>query len=114
MKSTKIIIYGFLTAFILLFTSCIRPDPGILQLKDNWEIQSSASVSQDGSILSANDFQPEKWYSTTVPTTVLAALVDNKVYPDPFYGDNLQAIPGYRSGSWLSMPKESSFSNFWR
>ena len=113
MKSTKITIYGFLTAIILLCVSCIRPDPGILQLKDNWQIQSSALVSQEGSKISTSDFQPDKWYPATVPTTVLAALVENKVYPDPFYGDNLKAIPGYRSGSWLSMPKESPFRPSW-
>ena len=106
MESRKCIIYGFLTALIVLNVSCIRPDPSVLQLKDNWKIQSSAFVPQDGSIISASDFQADKWYSSSVPTTVLAALVENKVYPDPFYGDNLKTIPGYRSGSWLSMPKE--------
>ena len=113
MESTRRIIYGFLTAIILLNISCIRPDPSILQLKDNWQIESSAVITQDGRRISSNDFQPEKWYPTSVPTTVLAALVKNKVYPDPFYGDNLKSIPGYRSGSWLSMPKESPFRPSW-
>ena len=113
MESRKCIICGFLTALIVLNVSCIRPDPSVLQLKDNWKIQSSAFVPQDGSIISASDFQADKWYSSSVPTTVLAALVENKVYPDPFYGDNLKTIPGYRSGSWLSMPKESPFRPSW-
>jgi beta-mannosidase len=28
------------------------------------------------------------WYQATVPGTVLTTLVDNKVYPDPLYGEN--------------------------
>ena len=113
MKSSKFQIYGFLISLILLDISCVRPDPSVLQLKDNWKIESSAMVPQDGSVISTADFQAEKWYSSSVPSTVLAALVKNKVYPDPFYGDNLKKIPGYRSGSWLSMPKESPFRASW-
>ncbi len=113
MKSVKSLILGFLIALLLLNVGCVSPNPGILQLKDNWKIQSSALVPQEGSQISANDFHPDKWYPATVPTTVLAALVENKVYPDPFYGDNLKNIPGYRSGSWLSMPKESPFRSSW-
>ena len=29
----------------------------------------------------------------TIPATVLAGLQQNNVYPDPFYGKNLQQIP---------------------
>src|SRR5579871_2742099 len=28
------------------------------------------------------------WYRATVPGTVLTTLVDNRVYPDPLYGEN--------------------------
>jgi len=30
----------------------------------------------------------KEWYTATVPGTVLTTLVDNKVYPDPLYGEN--------------------------
>jgi beta-mannosidase len=29
-----------------------------------------------------------QWYQATVPGTVLTTLVDNKIYPDPLYGEN--------------------------
>ena len=33
------------------------------------------------------------WYNATVPGTVLTTLVDQGVYPDPYYGLNNLAIP---------------------
>ncbi len=30
----------------------------------------------------------KQWYQATVPGTVLTTLVDNKIYPDPLYGEN--------------------------
>ncbi len=113
MRFAKFRFYFLFPALFLSVTGCFRPNPSLLQLKDNWEIQSSAVIKQDGSKISTKEFQPDKWYSATVPSTVLAALVDNKVYPDPFFGDNLKTIPGYRSGSWLSMPKDSPFRPSW-
>ena len=36
-------------------------------------------------------FHRSDWYSATVPTTVLNALVEDKVYPDPYTGMNLRS-----------------------
>ena len=41
----------------------------------------------------------------TVPTTVVAALVKHKVYPDPFFGTNLRTFPG------VTYPIGANFSN---
>ena len=41
----------------------------------------------------------------TVPTTVVAALVEHKVYPDPFFGTNLRSFPG------VTYPIGANFSN---
>ena len=41
----------------------------------------------------------------TVPTTVLAALVKHKVYPDPDFGMNLRSFPG------VTYPIGANFSN---
>ena len=113
MRSALSCVYGFITSLILLNVSCVSPDPSVLQLKENWEIQSSATIKSAGEQISSNEFHPNSWYPVTVPTTVLAALVENKVYPDPFYGENLKAIPGYKPGSWISMAKNSPFYSSW-
>lgn len=100
-------------AIILCFSSCTKTKPSVLILKSNWEIQSSAVVNSNGSEISTNDFRPEKWYPATVPVTVLANLVENNVYPDPYYGENLKSIPGYKTGSWIVMDRKSPFYTPW-
>ena len=58
-----------------------------------------------------------KKYSVTVPSTVLAALVDAGVYPNLFMGMNLQNVPGSGpvGGNFakLPMPQGSPFSKPW-
>ena len=58
-----------------------------------------------GETVSTPAFQPKDWYTVTVPTTVVAALVKHKVYPDPFFGMNLRSFPG------VTYPIGANFSN---
>jgi exo-1,4-beta-D-glucosaminidase len=88
-------------------------EPNVVRLRTGWQIQSSAQVGQSGEALSKAGYSTGGWYAATVPTTVLAALVENNVYPDPYYGLNLKKIPGYREGRWLVMPKGSPFRDPW-
>jgi hypothetical protein len=62
-------------------------------LRENWLIQSSSLVKEDGGKISSGADQPEGWYPTGVPTTVLTALVRNGIYPDPYVGMNNMKIP---------------------
>lgn len=87
-------------------------------LHSGWTLQSSCKFSAAGEQISAAGFKTEGWHQTTVPMTVVAALVADKTYPDPFYGKNLRDIPGttYPIGknfSLLPMPKDSPFACSW-
>src|SRR5205814_2706226 len=89
-----------------------------IPLAAGWAIQSSAKVPAKGEVLSTPAFKPEGWYPVTVPTTVVAALVKNKTYPDPFFGMNIRSIPGttYEIGTNFSnapMSKDSPFAVPW-
>ena len=89
-----------------------------IDLATGWSIQSSAKVAEKGDVLSTPKFHPAGWYESAVPTTVVAALVRNKVYPDPYFGMNLRSIPGttYNIGanfSNLPMPADSPFAVSW-
>ncbi len=68
-------------------------------------MQSSAKIAEKGATLSTTAFRPADWYRTAVPSTVVAALVDHKVYPDPYFGMNLRSYPG------LSYPVGQNFAN---
>jgi exo-1,4-beta-D-glucosaminidase len=64
-------------------------------LKNNWSIQSSMKIKEKGKTISQATYKQYKWYPTTVPSTVLGTLVDDKVYSDPYYGTNFVSIPGF-------------------
>ncbi|MBZ4191406.1 glycoside hydrolase family 2 protein [Niabella beijingensis] len=52
-----------------------------------WYMQKTNTV-PSGAIVSSVTFQAKNWLPATVPGTVLNSLVNNKVYPDPYFGDN--------------------------
>src|SRR3990172_8882794 len=63
-------------------------------LQDGWAIRSSAEVRQGGAAIATAGYDSAGWLPTTVPSTVLAALIANKVYDDPYFGMNLASLPG--------------------
>lgn len=71
------------------FAAAQQPEQAIT----GWKLQDVAKVPEAPAIVSAASFKPEGWYAATVPGTVLTTLVDNKVYPEPLYGENMRAIP---------------------
>ena len=57
-------------------------------MADNiWEITSGWEMCE------ADKVMTDDWYNATVPGTVLRTLVDQGVYPDPYYGLNNLSIP---------------------
>lgn len=86
---------------------------GPLYLDRDWRVRSAAEVTGSGEALSQPGVDVSAWYGTSVPKTVLAALVDNGVYPDPYYGLNMKSIPGYQDGLWLVQKEDSPFRNPW-
>ncbi len=86
---------------------------GKLLLKDNWAIQSSAKVTADGSTISSLAYNPDGWYPTTMPSTVLAALYANGQFQDPYYGTNFEKLPGYYTRFDRGMPENSPFRVPW-
>lgn len=89
-----------------------------LELREGWTIQSSARVAGGGEAVSQPGFATAGWHRATVPTTVVAALVADGTYPDPYYGMNLRKLPGvaYKIGTNFSnveMPADSPFAVPW-
>ena len=87
-------------------------------LHDGWALQSSCLFLARGEQISLAAYKTNGWHSATVPTTVVAALVADKTYPDPYYGKNLRDIPGttYPIGknfSLFPMPVNSPFRCSW-
>jgi exo-1,4-beta-D-glucosaminidase len=100
-----------------LANSSTGADPKLF-LRDHWMLQSSCQVKAAGEQISAPGFRTTGWHPTSVPSTVVAALVADKTYPDPYFGMNLRSIPGttYPIGknfADLPMPRDSPFHCSW-
>lgn len=108
-------LYYIIMAAIISLNACASQTAAqkSFLLRENWAIQSSKITGEDGSIISTTAFQPEKWYPATVPSTVFGTLVGNKVYPDPYYGTNIETIPGYIARRAGEIPQESPFKSSW-
>ena len=66
-------------------------------MKSDWQMQSSVTDAAAGNIISKPGFQTANWYKVSVPTTVIAGLLANKVYDfDPFYGMNFEKLTDLR------------------
>src|SRR3974390_512411 len=90
-----------------------------LVLHDGWRFQPSTLVHESGEVVASAGFQVDHWYRAKVPSTILAALVEEGVYQDPYVGMNLRAVGGntYTIGTenfmLLPMPPESPFRQPW-
>lgn len=92
--------------------------PERIELSRGWSLQSSARLTAAGAAISSPGFAVQGWYQVTVPSTVVGALVEAGVYPNPYFGMNLRAIPGetFPIGAQFSnlpIPDDSPFQVPW-
>ena len=90
----------------------------VMLLRQGWSIQASADVHETGAAISTPGFKVQDWYAATLPSTVLSALVEDRLYPDPYTGMNLRSIPGttypiFSNFSETLMPPGSPFRKSW-
>ena len=117
MVRDRILLLALSTSFAAAAAADSSVAPKML-LRQGWAIQSSAEVRESGAILSTPGHQNRGWYNATLPTTVFHALVQNRVYADPYTGTNLRSVAGvtYPIGFNFSnapMPPESPFRHSW-
>jgi exo-1,4-beta-D-glucosaminidase len=78
-------------------------------LREGWLMQSAIPLNAGGAEISRENYKAGGWYPVSLPTTVIAGLLKNKVYDfDPFYGSNLQRIAGPQFDSAWWFRKEFS------
>jgi hypothetical protein len=77
-------------------------------LSSGWEMAEADQVIRANQSIFNPDFNSSDWYNATVPGTVLTTLVDQGVYPDPFFGLNNLSIPESlcRKEWWYRLPLE--------
>jgi len=62
-------------------------------ISEGWELGTSTQVLESKESVFSQNFNTNDWYNATVPGTVLTTLVNQGVYPDPYYGLNNMSIP---------------------
>ncbi len=72
-----------------------------VRLRDGWHVAPAAEVAAEAPAISSAGFGVSGWTATSVPSTVLAALVRGGEVQDPYFGKNLEGIPRARfEGPW--------------
>ncbi|MCK4992394.1 MAG: glycoside hydrolase family 2, partial [Bacteroidales bacterium] len=62
-------------------------------LSENWKLRSSENTDLVGEEISSPGCDTGGWFPVDVPSTVLASLVKNHHYNDPYFGTNMKDIP---------------------
>ena len=63
------------------------------RIAGGWELIAARDLTALGENILSPDCNTSTFYNATVPGTVLTTLIDQGVYPDPYYGLNNLAIP---------------------
>lgn len=106
-----------LVALLLTLAVCRQcaADTSVLDLAAGWEIKSAPEL--NGAVVSTRGFPVRHWSAAAVPSTVLAALVNDGVYRDIYFGTNLAKIPRdpFTNAWWFrkefSLPGERAAEN---
>lgn len=78
---------------LVVATACSPSRPPALTLTlSDWRLASSVNVTAPGSVVGSTGFNSSGWFHATLPCTVVACLLQNGLYPDPFFGANLYTI----------------------
>jgi exo-1,4-beta-D-glucosaminidase len=104
------------TILLILFPfemSSQSQSDGKIILNDNWAIHTSVALGHNGKSISSTGYKTEGWYPTTVPSTVMATLVANKVFDNPYFGTNINNLPGKIRARNYEMPDSSPYKVPW-
>lgn len=87
-KPISLLKAGCLAVLLCLahFAHAASPEPMVIA--SGWQLQFAGRTSQKGEEISSAGYHAKGWYSATVPGTVLTSLVNDRVYPQPLFGEN--------------------------
>lgn len=74
-------------------TALIPVQSGEWIISDGWEMTDGKTAMASNKSIFDPQYSTSAWYNATVPGTVLTTLVNQGVYPDPYFGLNNMNIP---------------------
>ena len=85
-----------LLVFIMCFIGVSCTDNEIvadrIYLSDEWKLQQSTKIHQDGIVLSSEGAKVQDWYDVRIPSTVMGALTNAGLFPDIMFGTNMEDV----------------------
>ncbi|MDP2877250.1 MAG: hypothetical protein Q8O00_13770, partial [Holophaga sp.] len=99
--NTRMAAIGLCTS-IMMAASGLPKVGSSQELFRGWAIQAADKSGANGAEISSPGFSATNWLPTTVPSTVMAALVQNGIHKAPLFGKNLDAISPepFKQGWW--------------
>lgn len=76
-----------------LITQLLPVSPTEWILSKGWELATATQVIESKQSIFDPELNTTEWLNATVPGTVLTTLVEQGIYPDPYFGLNNLAIP---------------------
>ncbi|MGE5497918.1 MAG: glycoside hydrolase family 2 protein, partial [Syntrophothermus sp.] len=92
---------------------------GMFSIRGGWELIESEKINLSGEEISQPGINTADWYNAVVPGTVLTSLVEQGVYPDPYFGLNNMSVTDSlcRKDWWyrasVNVPAEGINKNKW-
>ena len=74
-------------------TALVPVQSGEWIISDGWEMTDGKTAMASNKSIFDPQYSTSAWYNATVPGTVLTTLVNQGVYPDPYFGLNNMNIP---------------------
>lgn len=74
-------------------TALVPVQSGEWIISDGWEMTDGKTAMASNKSIFDSQYSTSAWYNATVPGTVLTTLVNQGVYPDPYFGLNNMDIP---------------------
>ena len=73
---------------------------GATELTDGWALQAANEVTDPGDTIATVGYPTTGWHPVTLPSTVLAGLTADGVYPNLYHGTNLAKVPDLTKQQW--------------
>ncbi len=73
---------------------------GTTELTDGWALRAADEVSDPGDSIATVGYPTTGWHPVTLPSTVLAGLVADGLYPNIYRGSNLGDVPDLTDTQW--------------
>ena len=98
-----------------------HPASQTVELNSGWQMQFANKAPEDGAQIASTNFDSSGWYAATVPGTALTTLVNDRVYPEPLYGENIRpetipdglAYESYWYRTTVEVPKSYAGRRVW-